>query len=182
MSTNDSSDTSQMAEALAPPGAAGRALERVLRVCQHLGMVVVLALMLVTVVQVTSRYVFNHPFEGVVDVSSMMVVTLVFLAGPYNFLVDRHIRVDMVLRRLSRPTRIGMELFMDVVCLAAVGLACWSTIKQGNAMAGTGQVSRTAHIPYYPFFYVVAFGWFLSALAVLGHMASLALEARGGRR
>ncbi|MGB9880912.1 MAG: TRAP transporter small permease [Anaerolineae bacterium] len=145
-------------------------------------MVVVVALMLVTVVQVTSRYLFKHPFEGVVDASSMMVVTLVFLAGPYNFLVDRHIRVDTVLRRFTRSGRVFVELVMDLVCLAVVGLACWSTIKQGYAMAGTGQVTRTAHIPYYPFFYVVAFGWCLSALAVLGHMAGLLVSFREGRR
>ncbi|WP_258360447.1 TRAP transporter small permease [Moorella sulfitireducens] len=149
-----------------------------LRVCQILGMILVLTLMLLTVTHVSGRYLFKHPLIGVVEISSLMVLTLVFLTGPYNFLIDRHIKVDMILERLSVKTRIIIEFFMHCLALITACLAFWGTLRQSEMMIHSGQTTDILRIPYYPFYYVTTFGWALCVVAILTRMLKFFIQLK----
>lgn len=138
----------------------------VLKACQIAGMALVVFLMFLTVAHVIGRYVFDYPMLGVVEVSGLMVVTLVFFAAPYDFLIDRHIAVDVIVRRLPRKASTIVNVITYIISLVMITLALIWTIKQGIKISGSGARSDILHIPDYPFYFVVAFGWFLCLCAV----------------
>jgi TRAP-type C4-dicarboxylate transport system permease small subunit len=101
----------------------------------------VLALMLLTVAHIVGRYVFDFPMLGVVEVSGLMVITLVFFAAPYDFFIDRHIAVDVIVRRLPPKLRLGVNCFTYFISLAVITLAFVWTIKKGDVVSGSGSPS-----------------------------------------
>jgi TRAP-type C4-dicarboxylate transport system permease small subunit len=158
-------------------GAGGRQVAKplrvaavVLRVCQIVGMALVVFLMFLTVAHVIGRYVFDYPMLGVVELSGLLVITLVFLAAPYDFLIDRHIAVDVIVRRLPRKLSVAVNWFTYAISLVMVVLALIWTIKQGIKISGSGARTDMLHIPEYPFYFVVAFGWFLCACAIAARL------------
>jgi len=155
-----------------------RAVDVVLRTFQILGMGIVVLLMLLTVAHVIGRYIFDFPMLGVVEISGLMVVTLVFLAAPYDFFIDRHIAVDVIVRRLRPGARLAVQFAVYFVTLVVVSLALIWTIRQGNKVAGSGAETDMLRMPLYPFYFVVAFGWLLSIVAIISRLARYILEAK----
>ena len=153
-----------------------RIIDVVLRTFQIAGMALVVALMLLTVAHVIGRYVFDYPMLGVVEVSGLAVVTLVFFAAPYDFFIDRHIAVDVIVRRLPAKAALALNCFTYLATLAAVTLALIWTIKKAEQLSGSGSVTDMLRIPIYPFYIVVAFGWLLSAVAIVARLVRFALE------
>ncbi|MBN1320858.1 MAG: TRAP transporter small permease [Thermoleophilia bacterium] len=155
-----------------------RVTATILRTCQILGMALVVFLMFLTVAHVVGRYVFDFPMLGVVEVSGLIVVTLVFCAGPYDFVIGRHIAVDVVVRRLPRTVALIVNYLTYLISLVMVVLALIWTIKQGIKISGSGARTDMLHIPLYPFYFVVAFGWLLSAVAICARLFLFVLNGR----
>lgn len=158
-----------------------RFVEVALRTFQILGMAIVVALMLLTVAHVVGRYVFDFPMLGVVEISGLMVITLVFFAAPYDFFIDRHIAVDVIVRRLPPALRLAVNCFTYLVTLVVVTLAMVWTVKKGEQLSASGSVTDMLRIPIYPFYYVVAFGWLISVVGIAARLVRFFLEARTGR-
>lgn len=158
-----------------------KAVEVILRVCQIIGMALVILLMFLTVAHVIGRYIFNYPMLGVVEVSGLMVITLVFLASPYDFLIDRHIGVDVIARRLPLKTSTVVNFITHFMSLVVMTLALIWTIRQGYKISLSGARTSQLHIPEFPFYYVVAFGWFLSVVSVGARLALFIMKYKTGR-
>jgi TRAP-type transport system small permease protein len=167
------------AAAAGPPGAGSRqrGMPRILRTTasvlktfQIVGMGIVVALMLLTVAHVIGRYVFDFPMLGVVEVSGLMVIALVFFAAPYDFYIDRHIAVDVIVRRLPAKGALIVNCLTYFVTLVVVTLAFIWTIKTGQKQSTSGAITDILRIPLYPFYFVVAFGWLLSLISILARL------------
>ena len=120
MIVNDPEEEARQRQALPRPL---RIVDTILRTCQIMAMGLVVALMLLTVAHVIGRYVFSFPMLGVVEVSGLMVVTLVFFSAPYDFMIDRHIAVDVIVRRLSRKTKAAVQIGTYILGFVVVSLA-----------------------------------------------------------
>ncbi len=142
----------------------------ILRTCQIFGMALVVFLMFLTVAHVIGRYVFDYPMLGVVEVSGLIVVVLVFCAAPYDFVIGRHIAVDVIVRRLPRKAFIVVNWTTYLISLVMIALALIWTIKQGIKISSSGARTDMLHIPLYPFYFVVAFGWLLSIWAICARL------------
>jgi TRAP-type transport system small permease protein len=91
-------------------------LLRLLRFAAMLGL---LAMMLVTIVDVTMRLTMNRLLLGSVELVELALVAAVFLALPETVLDRRHIAVDVVDRWL--PPR-GVRLLEQAAAVATAGL------------------------------------------------------------
>jgi TRAP-type C4-dicarboxylate transport system permease small subunit len=158
-----------------------RFVEVTLRTFQILGMAIVVALMLLTVAHVVGRYLFDFPMLGVVEISGLMVITLVFFAAPYDFFIDRHIAVDVIVRRLPPRLSLAVNCFTYLVTLVVVTLAMVWTIKKGEQLSASGSVTDMLRIPIYPFYFVVALGWLISMIGIIARLVRFFLEARSVR-
>lgn len=136
-----------------------------LRSVQITGMSFVLGLIGVTLAHVGGRYFFNKPLIGSVELSSLLVVTIVFLTAPYDFLIDRHIKITTLLQRLPRLSSLIIGIITGVLSLILLFFGALITFRHAFEMQKNPQTTDILNIPLHPFLYIVAGGWFMAFLA-----------------
>lgn len=146
-----------------------RALGWLVKGANAVSAVVVLLLMVLIIADITGRYILNHPVPMTYEVSSFMLVFIVFLAMAATQRRGAHIRVELFTLRLSPRTR----AFLDIVA-CVLGIMIYATITyQGFTWAWTSwkvgdYVAGLINIPRYPSQFVVPLG---AAILCLQFMA-----------
>lgn len=87
----------------------------------------ILALMLLAVVQIFGRLLFNIPVPGFIDITEQAMAIFAFMGIAYCQRVGGHIRMEMVLGRLSGRTLWVLELFGVVLVTIVVALLVWGS-------------------------------------------------------
>jgi len=154
----------------------------ILRVLGYAGMAFVVAMMTLTVVHAVGRYAFNKPILGLVEMSSFMLVIVIFLAGAYTQVVKGHIRVGVVVDRFSERTQAIIDSGTYILCLALAIVALWQAVVRGIYIMEAGYVSIVLGIPHFPFLFIVALGWGIFGLAILMHLIHFLPRAIRGPR
>lgn len=107
----------------------GRFLDRSVTYLSYLGAAIggasiVIMLFMITV-GVVLRYVFNSPLKFVDEYGAYLMVVLVFMGLAYNARKEAHINVDLVVRRLSKRVRDGLDVVTSLFALVLMGLYLW---------------------------------------------------------
>jgi len=118
----------------------------------YLGVTFTVLLMVMTVVNVVGRYVFNEPVMAYVDVMQMMMALLVFLTLAYSQLKDGQIRFDLFMTRILKGGRRyhvmeSVHLFLALATFAVI--AVYSADSAMNAYE-TQDATLTVLLPTWP--------------------------------
>ena len=140
-------------------------------ISRSLGIVacVVLGIMVLLVVfHVLSRFLFNQPLLGIVELIEMMMVIIGFFALVYTAINRGHVRVDLVISRLSKRTRailssIGFLLSAGIFA-AITYQGIINTIYYARHLE---QTSTVLSVPLAPFKFIMALGCLLLSLRLL---------------
>ena len=147
-----------------------RKTEAILKAIHYIGMVFALMMMMLTTVHAVGRYLFGLPVPGLVELSSYMMVTMIFLTAPYTALRKGHISIGVIVDSLSKRTQAIIDIFIYLLCLAVSVIAAWQTFIRGFYIMGEKQVSTILSIPNAPFIFIVAIGWSMFSVAILIHI------------
>ena len=90
----------------APAAGWERRVEVVLGVAASL---ILLAMMLLTFVDVVARYVVNRPVRGAFEVTELMLLVLIFAGLPLVSFTDEHALMDFIDRLLGRRAQRWLE-------------------------------------------------------------------------
>ncbi|MGH8736505.1 MAG: TRAP transporter small permease subunit [Burkholderiales bacterium] len=77
----------------------------------HLVYWLVLAAVLISSANATSRYLLNKTSNGWLEMQWYLFAAIFLLCSGYTFLHNEHIRIDVVSQRFSRRTRIWIDIF-----------------------------------------------------------------------
>ena len=66
---------------------------------------ILMAMMLLTVVDVVARYVFNRPLRGAFEVTELLLAVLIFAGLPLVSHANEHVTMDFIDRLLARRSR-----------------------------------------------------------------------------
>ena len=135
------------------------------------------ALVLITVVDVAGRYLFNKPLFGALEISEFLMLFIGFGGLAYAELRQAHIVVDFFVTVL--PRRIQALLDSVAALLGALfwGFVAWRAIDHAQQIREAGEVSINLALQIYPFYLIVAAGGILFALLLAGRVVG----ARGAR-
>ena len=122
----------------------------VLFVALWLGGPIIGFMVLVTVSDVTMRYVFNSPFVGAEDYSSLSL-TLVFApviaySGRTGGQVAVELFVNLMSPRITRWTNLTVRL----LSIAMLGVLTWQLVLAGQKASIFGEASFALLIPFEP--------------------------------
>jgi TRAP-type C4-dicarboxylate transport system permease small subunit len=144
-------------------------VHRISRMMNVVSMIVLFAMMLIQTADVIGRYGFNAPIKAAMDLIEVMMSILVFWSLAYCASINEHIRVDLVLIRLSKRTRENIEritflagAFILALITWRLGLRAWTIIQDRP-----GPVTLTLLIPYWPFIVAATIGSFVFCLEYL---------------
>lgn len=110
-----------------------------------LGGLAILIIMVSTLVEVISRYVFNSPTAWSLPLNVYTLVAVACLSAGYTWSKGGHIKVDIVYREWSAPTRAKVNIatmtlglgFLIVLIVGSWELTMVNLHKGGTMMAGT---------------------------------------------
>jgi TRAP-type C4-dicarboxylate transport system permease small subunit len=144
-----------------------RAIRAFIEGCGMASTLVLIALMMMTVFDVILRYFFRHPIIGGTEISSSMMVCIVFLGIAWCALKGEHITVDIIAGRLSRRAQNILSSIDNLVTLALGLLIATQSFSQAMFAREMELKSLMLGIPRYPFLIVAAFGFLLLSVAMI---------------
>lgn len=176
MTDTDIQENQQAESENIPPFATapvGAVLGTITAILSSIGTVWIGVLMLLIVLDVLGRNLFDAPITGVAEVAGHSVVAIVFLQTAAAIMQGRLTRADFLFRRIARARRGVAAAIESAFCLvgatvfALIAFSSWG--KMTNAWM-TGEffgVQGVFTIPTFPFRAIIVGGAVLAALAAL---------------
>jgi TRAP-type C4-dicarboxylate transport system permease small subunit len=139
-----------------------------------------LAMMLVTNVDVIGAKLFLFPLRGTIDMVQLFQLVAISFACAVTLIIGRHVRVEFLVTRLPRRAQAVIDSFVSLLGLALFILIIWQLCVLGYGFQSGGETTPTAHIPTYPFAYGAAFASIPVCLVFLQQLiGSLAKAVKG---
>ena len=149
------------------------------RVCDRIAQGAVVAMMLLAVGNILLRIVWR-PIFGTYDFVRFIGTILVAFAIAYCAVQRGHISVELVVARFPQRVQWIIGGITGILSLGIFGLITWQCLVLANDMWRLGELSMSAHMPFYPYIYGVAFGCALLCLVILVDLGkALAKAVRG---
>lgn len=136
-------------------------LSEVLTYCA-LGVVAVL--MLLTVADVTGRYLFNYPIVGTTEITEYLMVCMLLAMAPCA-LKGQHVRIDLVMQFLPQKVQFILDIIFHIAALFTVAMLTWTSFKQSLTVLKYGAMSSMLKIPDFPFITVLVVSYAILFLA-----------------
>ncbi len=109
------------------------ALHHVERFLNHVvGSILILGMMLLVVCDVGGRYFFNKPIHGTLEMTTFIMVGLVYFTLAYTQSIKAHIMIDIFLLRASRRARLLFELITCLLGMALFVLIAWQGVMSAE--------------------------------------------------
>lgn len=148
-------------------GRTERVLNAVVRTFLNIAMVVLAAMMLLTVADVTGRYLFNRPLTGSTEVTEFMMACLSFLAMAWCTKKKTHIKLDIMDRYLPPTAQAISDIVFYLLGLGLFSLISWQNFLMARYHLVARYDSPVLKIPDYPFYMLVSFACGIAALVLL---------------
>lgn len=110
-----------------------------------------IALTLVTVVDVVGRYLLSSPLPGAGEYTEILVMAIIFVGLPAVCLDDGHIAVDLLTAKLRGAAEMLQTAFARLVVAAVLAIVAWQLWKHGAQLASYGEVTVYLRAPLAPF-------------------------------
>jgi TRAP-type C4-dicarboxylate transport system permease small subunit len=135
------------------PTDAGAWLDRALGAVAAL---LLFALMMLTTVDVVSRYIFNWPLRGGFEITELLLLSLIFAGLPLASRSGEHVTLNFIERVLTDAGRHRLRRLIDFICgLVVLGLA-WRVWVKAGKIAAYGDTTEVLRLPVGPFVYAMA--------------------------
>jgi TRAP-type mannitol/chloroaromatic compound transport system permease small subunit len=162
-----------------------RALGAAIVAINNLGSLLVVAMTLAVVADVSGRYIFNSPINGTAEIVTMLVVVVLYLQLAYTLRSGRMTRSDafhtrLVERRPAIGNAMGLLFNAAGACLmAAIMIGAWpkwlAAWREGYYIG----VIDVFTFPEWPLLFVIFFGCGLTGLQFISHALGNLLNIRG---
>lgn len=126
-------------------------------------------LMLLTLVDVILR-AFGHPIFGTYELVGYAGGLAIGLAMPATSWERGHVYVDTFLGWLPRPMRSAINILTRIVGACLFFILAWNLVRFGLDLRGSGEVSPTLELKFYPFVFGLALASLVQAFVLLAHI------------
>lgn len=127
--------------------------------------VLLMAMMLITVVDVIGRYALRQPVPGAYELVELTLAVVIFMALPLVCLKDEHIAVTLLIERFAARTRQVHAGIVSMLCAGVLAVVAWRLYAHAAQLASYGEVTVFLRLPKGPI------GYTMAALSALGAVA-----------
>lgn len=132
--------------------------------CAYVAAILIATAMVLTVVEVLSRKLFNAPLPGVIDMFDLGMAAVAFLGASYCQRTGGHVRMEMVVRRLSGRSLWVVESLTALLAfgfITAVGFASAEAVARAYRV---GDSTMDLLLPVWPSKVLVTLALFVLAV------------------
>lgn len=126
--------------------------------------VVLFIMMVMTMTDVFLRKFSNLSLLGTVELTEIMMIIVVFCSLAECQVHDGHIKVDLVLKRLSPRVQSLFDVLTQFICFLLFSFMTVAIYRHASNMKEWGEVTIDLALPFYPFVYVAVVGCGMLAL------------------
>lgn len=127
----------------------------------------ILALIVVTCIDVIGRYLFNRPFGGAYELTQMLLATLVFVALPLTSHDGSHVEVDLALHLFPKPVQAVLGQLAGIISAVVLGYFSWRLVLIGIDQMESGTRSASLALPMAPLAFLAAACCVAAGLAMI---------------
>lgn len=131
--------------------------------------VTLLGVLALTVTDIIGRSAFSRPMPGTVEITSMALVVVVFLAVAHSEDMGDHITIDLVYEQLGKKSRLVLDVFADLFGIAVLTLLAWRLYQFGLRNIASGAETPVLDWPMWPFVMI-------GSLGSLGYVAATIMK------
>jgi len=117
---------------------------------------ILLAMMLLTTVDVVARYVFNRPLRGAFEVTELLLLVLIFAGLPLVSFTNEHAVMDFIDRLLGRRGLRGLQGGVELVSAVLMFGLAWLMWGKADRIWAYRDATDVLRILYGPFVYFMA--------------------------
>jgi TRAP-type C4-dicarboxylate transport system permease small subunit len=128
--------------------------------------VALVAMMTLVFGNVLARAVWQ-PIMGTYEITAFLAAMTISFALANCAVNKGHIALTLFVDRLGTRLQAFFDIIVSILASLLYLILAWEVAKYAHHMKGTGEVSLTMEIPFYPFIYGVAFGLLMLALVSL---------------
>ncbi len=165
--------------ASAPSGPGGRLARAVALLLGLAAAVFLLAMMLITTVDVAGRYLFTAPLPGAFELTQLLLAATVFAGLPLVTLREQHVSVTLLSGRLKGRAAELHAALTSALSAVVFGFIAWQLSVQAGRLASYGDTTSLLRIPMAPLAWCMTGLAGLSAL-ILVFLAVAHAIGRGG--
>lgn len=118
---------------------------------------VLVFLMLMTTAGVIGRK-FGIPINGVFDLTHFTVLIMAFFGMAYCGYRGAHVSIELLYQHLGPRTRNVLNRGINVIGCVLFATIAWQTFLQSIIVREINESSQLLEIPFFPFYWMVAFG------------------------
>ena len=147
------------------------------------GVFFLFVMMMITVLDVTGRFLFNLPVTGSIEITGYLLLLTVFLGIPYASARGQHIRIDFISAKFTGRRALILESITLLVEIALFVLLVWQSISYSVLMHTMNRVTAVLRLAEAPFVLMVSFGSLMACIALtLKLMRNIAVGVQGRRQ
>ena len=129
--------------------------------------VLLVALTVVTIIDVVGRYFFAQPLAGGKELTELLVMGVVFAGLPAITLDDGHVTADLFTQSFSPRAKDIQLFFARLLSAVALLIGGWQLWAHGARIASYGQTTLYLKFPLGPVAYAASIICIVSGLTVL---------------
>jgi TRAP-type transport system small permease protein len=118
--------------------------------------IILLAMMVLTTVDVVARYVFNRPLRGAFEVTELLLLVLIFAGLPLVSFTNEHAVMDFIDRLLGRRGLRGLQGGVELVSAVLMFGLAWLVWGKADRIWAYRDATDVLRILYGPFVYFMA--------------------------
>ncbi len=122
------------------------------------------AMMVLVACNVVGRKLFKFPITGTIELVQILFALTVGLALAHCAVKGGHITIDFVVEYFPERFQKVARILTNVITILTVTVSGWMLIGYADTLRETGRYTGSLKIAYYPFVYLIAFGFFIFAL------------------
>lgn len=162
----------------APAAGPQRMLGLLGRVADFISSVALFGLMAMGFVDVIGRNLLNKPLPGTIELTELLMATMIFAVLPSISRQNDHVVIDLLDAVVPARFKRAQLAFANSLGVIAFAVICWQVWVEAGKTAKYGVTTPYFEIPLAPTLYVMSV---MAALASLGFLAAIFLPTESSR-
>lgn len=142
--------------------------------------VILIALVVIMIVNVIGRKLFNSPISGTIELVQYGILICIGLAISRTGFEDRQLSVTMIQELLPAKGRAILKSICSCVAGVLFGSLIFNYIRVIPKALQSGRVSDVLHIPYYLIYYLLIVAMFLVSITFFYQAVLVVYKAFSG--
>jgi len=126
-----------------------------------------LVMVMLTVTDVFLRTVFDRTIVYMYEFTEYTMLVVVYFGLSWCALTGKHLKADLIVRMFPEKAQDYQDAINNFIVICVSAVVAVQAFRTAFAVRGFGDASELTRIPYWPFYFIVAFGAFLLFLVMI---------------